>query len=157
MDLSLGDKARGLLENAGWSMERSVDVSEVVRNLRVVGFDVSEAALHFLERFFLLRISHPPSIDIGGQEIFCWTEFDPGRVCTERDAMVANRCSELIGASLCPVGTDGFHRTIYISNDGRFFAGIDASLYRYSEDVDELFSSMADGVRPQHLADWNIR
>ncbi|MEU9974403.1 SUKH-3 domain-containing protein [Streptomyces sp. NPDC051014] len=152
--MNLGDTALALLKDAGWSPGRRVDVSEAVRRLRAVGFEVSEAACEFLEKFSLLRISHLPSIEMDGQEIFCWTQFDPSRVCTERDAEVANRCAGLAGTSLCPVGTDGFHLTIYIAGDGRFFAGMDASLYSYSPDIDGLFSSMAEGVRPRHIADW---
>jgi hypothetical protein len=124
--------------------------------MRAVGFDVSDAAVEFLEEFSHLRISHAPSVIMGEREIFCWTEFDPARVCTERDARIANRCSELVGDPLCPVGIDGFHFTVYISAGSKFYAGMDASVYGYSENAGELFSLMVRGVRPQHLADWRV-
>ena len=156
MNTSFTDAARALLEGAGWTPCRRVDVAELVGDMRAVGFDVSDAAVDFLEEFSQLRISHAPSIMMGEREIFCWTEFDPARVCTERDARIANRCSELVGESLCPVGTDGFHFTVYISAGRKFYAGMDASVYSYSGDAGELFSLMAVGVRPQHLADWRV-
>jgi hypothetical protein len=60
-------------------------------------------------------------IELGGRTTFTWTEFSPSAVCTERSVRVAGRCSEIVGEPLFPVGTDGFHLTIYVSPAGRFF------------------------------------
>lgn len=147
---------RLLLEAAGWRPGRTVDVSALVRDMTLVGFDVSASARHFLESFQGLHIVHPPSVTVNGRERFCWTDFNPARVCTERDADVAARCAAVVGESLCPVGVDGFHLTVYVSPSGRFFAGMDASVFTYADDTEELFTKLAAGTRPQHAADWQL-
>ncbi|MGW5353622.1 SUKH-3 domain-containing protein [Streptomyces sp. NPDC004031] len=147
---------RLLLEAAGWRPGRTVEVSGLVRDMTVVGFDVSASARRFLESFQGLHIVHPPSVTVNGREHFCRTDVDPARVCTERDADVAARCSSVVGESLCPVGVDGFHLTVYVTPSGRFFAGMDASVFTYADSTEELFTKLAAGIRPQHAADWEL-
>ncbi|OKI00522.1 hypothetical protein AMK13_33100 [Streptomyces sp. CB02056] len=132
------------------------DVSGLVREMKLVGFDVSPAAHRFLEAFWQLRIEHLPSIDLNSKEIFCWTEFDPTRVCTARDARIAGRCSGVVGESLCPLGIDGFHLTVYVSPSGKFFAGMDSSVFAYADCVDDFFAKLADGSRPQLIGNWEL-
>ncbi|MFF4396698.1 SUKH-3 domain-containing protein [Streptomyces sp. NPDC001480] len=119
-------------------------------------FDVSAAARRFLEAFCKLRVEHPPSIELKGREIFCWTEFDPARVCTERDARIAGRCARVASESLCPLGIDGFHLTVYVSPSGRFYAGMDSSVFAYADHVDEFFAKLAGGSRPQLIGNWEL-
>ncbi|MFG3064826.1 SUKH-3 domain-containing protein [Streptomyces sp. NPDC048231] len=147
---------RLLAEEAGWRPERAVDVSGPVGEMELVGFEVSAAARRFLEAFHGLRIEHPPSISLNSREMFCWTEFDPMRVCTERDARIAGRCAGVAGESLCPVGIDGFHLTVYISPIGRFFAGMDSLVFDYADCIDEFFIKLAEGSRPQPIGNWEL-
>ncbi|WP_433370414.1 SUKH-3 domain-containing protein [Actinoplanes sp. CA-142083] len=130
-----------------------MDVNDLVDSLRSLGFEVSAAAVDFLERFAFLRLTHEPSLLLHGEREFSWTLFDPTAVATSRDARTARQCSALAGKSLCPVGTDGFHFTIYIAGDGTFFAGRDASLFRYADSVDDLFRALRVGSRPTRLED----
>ncbi|WP_433252819.1 SUKH-3 domain-containing protein [Actinomadura nitritigenes] len=101
---------------------------------------VFPAAHRFMEMFCSLRNEHSPSIMLNGTEMFCWTAFNPMRVYVERDAEVAAHCAEVAGETLCPLGTDGFHLTIYMSLSGRIFAGENASVFRCSETVDKFFA-----------------
>ena len=121
-----------------------------------VGFDVSPAAQRFLTAFSGLRTEHPPSIVLNGKKVHSWTEFDPMRVCTERDSRIASRCAKVVDEPLCPVGTDSFHLTVYISPSMRFFAGMDASVYKRGESVDEFFAGLAEGEKPQLVGSWEI-
>lgn len=155
-DIVVRGPGRLLVEAAGWKVGRSVGVSGLLDDMSQVGFDVSAAARQFLEAFQGLRIEHPPSITLNGRERFCWTGFDPAQVCTERDADVAARCGAVVGESLCPLGIDGFHLTVYISSAGRFFAGMDSSVFDYADSADELFAKLATGTRPQHAGDWEL-
>ncbi|WP_407652715.1 SUKH-3 domain-containing protein [Amycolatopsis cynarae] len=154
LKITVSGRGRLLLERAGWIPGRQIDVSQVVANLQEVGFEVSDAAHAFLEMFWKLRIEHPPSVVLDDAEIFCWTEFDPMLVCTERSARIARRCAGVAGESLCPLGIDGFHLTIYLSPAGRYLAGMDSVVYRYAEGVDEFFAKLADGRRPQPIGEW---
>jgi hypothetical protein len=156
MEMTIRGRGRRLVEAAGWSLGRVADVSEVVREMELVGFAVSPAARSFLETFWKLRIEHPPSIEMNGTEIFCWTEFDPLRVCTERDADVGRRCAAVVGESLCPLGIDGFHLTVYMAPSGKFFAGMDSSVFVYADGVDEFFAQLADGSRPRLVGNWEL-
>lgn len=141
---------------AGWSSDRVVDPTAEVCRLESVGFQKSANAVEFLRSFLGLRLEHPPSIELKGRTIFTWTEFSPSAVCTERDARVAGRCSELIGEPLFPVGTDGFHLTIYVSPTGRFYAGVDSWAFEYSENADGLLRMMAAGIRPRKIGEWHL-
>lgn len=156
MKITIRGRENFLAEAAGWSADRKVDVSGLVQDMETAGFDVSGLACRFLEMFWKIRIKHPPSIFVNGREIFCWTEFNPIYVCTERDSRIASRCARVVGDSLCPVGIDGFHMILYISPHERIFAGIDASVFRYAETVDEFFGKLVEGARPQHIGDWEI-
>jgi hypothetical protein len=75
-------------------------------------------------------------------------------VCTERDAQVAKLCAKLTGTSLSPVGTDGFHLTIYISPAEELFAGVDASVFSYAKTTTDFFTNMADRIRP---GEWELQ
>ncbi|MET8288055.1 SUKH-3 domain-containing protein [Streptomyces sp. NPDC051639] len=156
MSLTPSGHGRLLVEHAGWTVRREVDVMGQIRSLESVGFPCSQYASEFLRGFSGLKIEHLPSISIDGREIFTWTEFDPSRVCTERDAWISEKCSEVALESLFPVGVDGFHLTIYTSPRGRFFAGVDSFVYLYSETIDGLFDKMANGIRPHRIGVWEL-
>jgi len=145
----------GLLSSAGWVPGRRVDAGDILDRLRSLGFEVSEAATEFLSRFAFLSLEHEPSILLHGERSYCWTRFDPSAVATTRDARIARRCAEIVGTSLCPVGTDGFHLTLYIAADSTFFAGRDASVFRYASDTVELLTMMRAGQRPVLLGEWS--
>jgi hypothetical protein len=157
MPVSLSGPGLALATEAGWSPSRVVDVISGIRDLESVGFRASDPAVEFLRSFLGLRLEHPPSIEIEGRRIFCWTKFSPSAVCTERDAWVADRCSEIVGESLFPVGTDGFHLTVYVAPSGRCHAGMDSRVYEYSGDADGLLRMMAAGARPRKIGEWNPR
>jgi len=122
--------------------------------MEVVGFDVPPLARQFLSTFWRLRLEHPPSIILKKRTAFCWTEFDPLKVCTKRDAEAAARCSGLVDRELIPVGIDGFHTTIYMTRLGEFFSGVDSFVFDYAGNVDDLFCRMASGSRPVRVAEW---
>jgi SUKH-3 immunity protein len=154
--ISLSGPGLALAVSAGWSPGRVADAAADIRRLESVGFRSFACAAEFLDSFLGLRLRHPPSIELGGKTIFCWTEFSPSAVCTERDAQVAWRCSEVIGEPLFPVGTDGFHLTIYVSPSARFYAGVDSYVFEYSGNADDLFGMMAAGVRPRRIGEWSL-
>lgn len=153
---SLESDSIGLLEHAGWVGGEREDVSDVVDVLRALEFKVSDAAIDFLSHFARLRVTHEPSIVLDGGKSCSHTTFDPTRVATSRDSRIARRCSKIIGLDICPVGTDGFHFTIYITPDYRFFAGRDASVFQYAETVNGLFRAMRSGIRPTYVGDWSL-
>lgn len=145
-----------ILDRAGWGPGRNADIDDLVDLLRSCGFVMSAPALDFLREFGFLRLEHEPSIILHGKKSSCWTTFDPTVVATHRDARIADRCSSVVGKSLCPVGVDGFHFTIYMTNEGSLLAGRDASVYRYAESIQGLLRAMFDGSRPTKIADWVI-
>jgi hypothetical protein len=142
--------------SAGWIPDRVADATADIRRLESVGFRSSACAAEFLGSFLGLRLEHLPSIELNGRTVFTWTEFSPSAVCTEGDSWVAGRCSEIVGVPLFPVGTDGFHLTIYVSPAGRFYAGMDSRVYEYSRDADGLFGMMAAGERPRKMGEWSL-
>ncbi|WP_326552771.1 SUKH-3 domain-containing protein [Micromonospora sp. NBC_01813] len=145
-----------MLERAGWESGRHVAIDDLTGSLRSFGFAVSEAAIDFLTEFAFIRLEHEPSIVLNAKKSFCWTSFDPAVVATRRDARISDRCSSVVGKSLCPVGTDGFHFTIYVAGDGSFFAGRDASVFQYGESVEVLLRAICNGVRPTKISEWII-
>jgi len=155
--VSLSGPGLALAAGAGWSPDRAVDAAADIHRLESVGFHASECAAEFLASFLGLRLEHPPSIELGGRTVFTWTRFAPSAVCTERDARVAARCSEITGEPLFPVGTDGFHLTVYVSPAGRFYAGMDSRVYEYSENADGMLAMMAAGRRPRKIGEWSLR
>ncbi|MFC3744924.1 SUKH-3 domain-containing protein [Paractinoplanes deccanensis] len=144
----------GMLSSAGWTPGRRVDVTGVAATLRAAGFEVPRAATEFLSQFAYLHVQHEPHIELHGEPAHCWTRFDPTAVATPRDADVARRCAETAGEALCPIGTDGFHLTLYITPGATFYAGRDASVYRYAPDQAELLRMMRDGRRPHLIGEW---
>lgn len=156
MDAFVYDAGRALIEASGWTLDAEIDISSLIDDLQKVGFDVPPTARQFLSRFWRLRLQHPPSVTIDQRIISCWTEFDPLKVCTGRDAEIARRCSELVDRELTPVGTDGFHMTIYITRLGEFYSGVDSFVFEYAENANDLFSRMASGVRPVLIAEWKL-
>lgn len=156
MEMPIRGRGRSLAEAAGWVAWRHVDISVYVGEMEAVGFEVPDSARQFLEAFWGIRIEHPPSVNINGRVVFCHTDFNSMRVCTERDADTARRCAAVVGTPLFPVGVDSFHLTIYFSPAGEVFAGMDSSVFRFAEGVDEFFGKLADGSRPQHAGDWEI-
>lgn len=155
--ISLTERGLALAMGAGWSPGRVVDVTAEISRLESVGFRASAYADEFLRSFLGLRLEHPPRIELDGKTIFCWTWFSPSKVCVERDARLAGRCSKVIGEPLFPVGADGFHLTIYASPAGRFFAGLDSRVYEYSRDEYALFDMMAAGERPMKIGEWSLQ
>jgi hypothetical protein len=156
MAVSLSGPGLDLAVGAGWSPGRVGDATAGIRRLEAVGFQGSACAAEFLGSFLGLRMEHLPSIELNGRTVFTWTRFDPSAVCTEGDAGVAGCCSEVVGVPLFPVGTDGFHLTIYVSPEGWFYAGMDSRVYEYSENVDGLFGMMAAGIRPREVGEWSL-
>ncbi|MEV4638115.1 SUKH-3 domain-containing protein [Actinoplanes sp. NPDC049548] len=144
------------LASSGRTPDRKMDVTDLIARLRAVGFDVAPAAEAFLQGFAYMSVDHEPSVMIDGVKTTCWTRFDPGDVATSRDARVARRCEEVVGKTLCPVGIDGFHLTLYIARDGGFYASRDASVFAYADSTSEMFRAMRHGVRPRHMADWTF-
>jgi hypothetical protein len=144
------------LRRAGWQHARHVAVGEVINSLQSVGFDVPTAAVRFLSEFAFLELEHEPSISLHGDRSSCWTRFDPTAVSTSRDARISKRCAAIARKGLCPVGTDGFHLTIYIAHDSTFFAGRDSSVFHYAESVDGLMAAMYEGVRPSEIGQWSM-
>src|SRR5688572_1167753 len=120
---SIPDDVVDLLEGAGWKPDRHVHTEDMVESLRTAGYEVSVAAVSFLSRFAFLKLDHELSIWLDVRRSRCWTRFDPIVVASPRDARIAGRCSAVCGKALCPIGTDGFHLTIYVADDGTFFGG----------------------------------
>lgn len=126
----------------------------VIPELERVGFFSHERARSFLNEYCGLKIFHPPAAVILEKHVSSFTRFDPSLVCTACDADVARRCSVVVGVGLFPVGVDSFHLTVYSGDDGRFYAGMDSSVFAYGDDADAMFSMMRDGIRPALLGDW---
>ncbi|GLY08749.1 hypothetical protein Acsp01_91280 [Actinoplanes sp. NBRC 101535] len=145
-----------MLTSGGWNPDRKVDIESICGLLESVGFASIPASKAFLSEFYLLKFDHNPSLEINGVESFCWTSFDPAEVATGRDARIAERCSELIGEDLYPVGTDGFHLTIYITDGMKFFAGRDSYVLSYADSVAGLFGAMQGGRRPEIIGEWQL-
>lgn len=156
MEIVIRGRGRQLVEEMGWWPGRAVDVNVIVHEMDSVGFDISTSALRFLTAFSGLRIEHPPSIILNDQKMWSWTAFEPNRVCTERDSRIAIRCAEIVGESLCPVGVNSFHMTIYISSSIRFFAGMDSAVYEYGDSVDEFFARLAGEEKPVLMGSWEL-
>jgi SUKH-3 immunity protein len=143
-----------MLGAAGWDGTRRSDQSLLLRQLVAVGFAESQIAQDFLERFGQLHLVHDPSLVIGDRLVRSSTDFDPSRVCTRRDADVAELCSTLIEKALFPVGVNSFHMTIYITTGDSFYAGLDSSVYEYAENASSLFERIIAGVAPTRIATW---
>ncbi len=145
-----------MLREAGWLPGRDVDATDVFARLGSCGFRVSDAARNFLGRYYGLRLLHEPCIEVRGTVVCTRTSFDPLVVATERDVRFAERCSSVAGVDLCPVGTDGFHLTIYVSPDGRLWGGKDSYVYAYASDESRLFEKMRTGERPSKIGEWRL-
>lgn len=150
------DDLNTFLATSGWAPGRQVGVDQLQRSLRSAGFYIADSAIEFLSQFGFLRFNHEPSILLDGKRSYCWTNFDPRVVSTSRDARIARRCANLVGEELSPVGEDGFHLTIYTTDSRRFFAGRDASVFKYADSAAGLFRAMRDGVRPTRIGDWKL-
>jgi hypothetical protein len=145
-----------MLRRSGWLPGRDVDTTDVVARLEGCGFRVSSAARHFLGKYYGLRFVHQPCLEIGGSTKCTTTSFDPLVVATERDVWFAERCVPVTGVDLCPVGTDGFHLTIYMSPDGGLWGGKDSYVYAYAEAESGLFEKMLAGERPVKIGVWEV-
>lgn len=143
------------LIRSGWShIDRENFVRPLIVDMGGVGFNCSDVAKDFLFEYCGFELMHLPRLRIMGKMISSWTRFDPRLVCTRRDAQVAFKASGVAGVELFPIGVDSFHLTIFIGQDGYFYAGFDSSVYSYGGGVNEFFSNLRSGLRPVLVGDW---
>lgn len=117
-------KTLALLQQAGWSENRTVDISEYEKILKSEGYQIYAVVVDFLKRFGGLRLVFPHHrVPQHNDEFIIDPSIAAADIYIER---VKEDYSERVGAQLCVIG-EAFsrHMTVMMASDGKVYAGYD--------------------------------
>jgi hypothetical protein len=141
-------EAEAVLRKAGWSPDRSVDISEWVETLTREGNDVSPLARVIMERFGQLRLRHQ---GFGGPARFD-LEINPDSWYDEREHVAL--IEEVLKSKLCPVGETSGAAMLAVLPDGRVISEMDGTVFLVGENWREALDNRILGRgEPVKLAD----
>lgn len=140
-----------LLQQAGWSEERIVDIGEYEKNLKSEGYLIHAVIVDFLKRFGGLRLVYPHHRVPQHNDEFI---IDPSVAAADiYPEKVTEDYSERVGMPLCVIG-EAFsrHMTVMMASDGKVYAGYDDTLILVGNSgVDAIEAFCRGGEMPELL------
>lgn len=133
-------EAEACLDAAGWTAERSCDLTATERALNEAGFTLNETARGFLQGYHDLAVDVPVA---GVKEIRAFVHFVPEMALRLLKLKHVPLLAALMPASACPIGTTSGHTIlIFLDTEGRsYLLDMDWDLFA------ELASSPAEMVQ----------
>lgn len=135
------------LESAGWTKDRRIDASAIVKELEADGFSVSPAAIDFLEKYGGLRLSYshprvPTAVDS--------SHLDAPRAA---DGVFPARLQDWearAGERMTPIGeSDREYMTILMGASGTVYLAMDDLLLILADSGVEAINALCDGTEPK--------
>ena len=109
---------RQLLQRAGWSPERRVQIDDAIRDLHAYGYRVHEKAQAFLTSFSDIVLDYRIATRYGN--LRCVTHFSIARSLIHVDELASFH--QPIGESFCIIGeTDNQHITLVMGESGKVY------------------------------------
>jgi hypothetical protein len=147
-----------MLTAAGWSPGRRFSALSTLTRLTAAGYTVHAAAEEFLAEFAGLRLVHDPTVTLPtGTVRTSFTVFDPSRAASPMEVNWTRQSAQALGLSLCPIGTDSFHSTLHLADDGSVHSANGSRVYTFAKDVPGFLAVLATGDRPHFVLDWSTQ
>lgn len=137
--------ARALLERAGWSPDRRIEVGAVVDRFLALGYPLFPALEKFLKEYYGLVVYS----EDGTKAI----TFDLESVQHQTDAEYCREYADDIGRPVTPVGTHS-HMVIMIDADGGFWGSFDLVYGYQGDDIEQAIRSIL--IDPPRLFDRRL-
>jgi hypothetical protein len=126
--------------------------------LTAAGYTAHPAAEEFLAEFAGLRLVHDPTVTLPtGTVRTSFTVFDPYRAANPMEVNWTRHSAQALGLSLCPIGTDSFHSTLHLADDGSVHSANGSRVYTFAKDVPGFLALLATGDRPHFVLDWSTQ
>lgn len=120
---------RGLIERAGWTPGRRIDVGDALASLQTDEFDVVSVARGFLVEYSGLTITSQD----GARALL----IDGLTAARNSDPEWCAAYSSAIGMPVTPVGQYS-HMVLLIDETGRFWGGFDSAYGFLGDDIDDV-------------------
>ena len=146
--LSPSSEAEAILKQAGWSPDRSADISEWVETLNREGNDVFPAARAIMESFGGLHLRHR---GFGGPARYDF-EINPDSWYGEREHLAL--VEDLLQTRVCPIGETSGSALLALLSDGRVIEEMDGTVFLVGTNWREALDNRIFGRgEPVQLAD----
>jgi hypothetical protein len=135
------------LQSSGWTADRRVDISTIIRELEAEGFGVSPAAADFLERFGGLRLSYGRAKDATVPD---YSHLDPLRAADGVFPARLRDWESRAGERMTPIGeSDREYMTILMGASGVVYLAMDDLLLVLADTGEEALNALCDGDDPK--------
>jgi hypothetical protein len=128
------------LTSAGWTNGRSIDVTDITKELENDGFLLSEAAADFLSAFGGLRLSYPHFRD---PTIPYYCSFDAVRAAKGVFHQRLLQWESRVGNRITPIGeADREYMTLLMTPNGSVYEAMDDSLLHLGDSGEEAIDAL---------------
>jgi hypothetical protein len=143
------NKVKEILMEAGWFINREIDVTELVTFLVDYGYKVFDNVKSFLREFGLLNINYVNSRSGNYANIY----VDTRNIIA--DQSVIDSYGRYYGTIMVPVAVKS-HLQICISEEGKFYGGFDQILLKLGDSFEEvLYNLITDAKLEKVYVDLN--
>jgi len=133
-----------LLESAGYTKERTIDVTSIVKMYAENGYHYNDKQIDFIRSFGNLEIhyNHP-----------VWNEdmvikIDPIEAQKTITMDIVEEYNEFLDDTLLVIGEiERENMTLFLSQKGYFFGGYDDCLINWGNDFEKTLQNISDGNR----------
>ena len=128
------------IEKYGWSPERKIDTTEIIKALKEEGYHISEYALKVIEQFGNLELEQPAFRVKNETEKI---HLNPLRASTRIYRDRVSEYEERTDESLVVIGEAyNGHLTLMVSSSGKVYGGYDNYLNRLGNSFEEALESI---------------
>jgi hypothetical protein len=110
-----------VLRKNGWTQERKIDITKIVKYLEKEGYVVFEIVRDFLSQFGGMHFEIP----IIGLPVMEKFNFDAIEAASGIYIELVKTYEECTAERMIPVGENNFHYTFFMSESGKMYAGFD--------------------------------
>jgi len=140
--MQLSQLTRNILENAGWSPLRKIDIKSYEEALLADGYQINDSVRNFLSEFGGLEINHP-AYRVQGEEDK--SHFDPIRAIGGIYHETVEEYEKRVGENLVVIG-EGYngHLVFLISESGKVFGAYDDYLTLLGNNIIEALEAICE-------------
>lgn len=143
MSFSFSEKLQTLLEQAGWTAKRKVDLSSLLPLLQNEGYAVSSPLQSFLESFDQL-IWPIPAYALRNELDEC--KFNANEAIAQIDRHQVDLYEQVVKENLIPIGlVYRDHMVLLLSTTGKIYGGFDQLLVKFGNSIEESLEAIYFG------------
>jgi hypothetical protein len=142
-------RTKRCLEQSGWTLDRSIDITSFTQILEGEGYHVSKAVKDFLTSFGGLRVEHPHAKAPESMDFFTLNPIEAtAGICRERVETYEERTCK----QLCVIG-EAFrgYMTLMMSDDGMVYAAYDDLMVRVGSSGKDAIDALCNGRELERL------